>query len=643
MSMVGSGFWRDFWALFKPYWFSEEKVIARLLLFSIIALTLASVYMDVQFNAWYNLFYNTLQDKNKSEFFHQIGRFCILAAIYIVIYVYATYLNQMLQIRWRRWLTRRYLTEWMSDRTYYRMQLGASQTDNPDQRIAEDLKLFVDSTLSLSLGLLNAVVTLVAFVGILWTLSGTLEFPVGGNTYVLYGYMVWVALGYAVVGTWLAHKIGKPLIALNFNQQRYEADFRFNLVRFRENMEGVALYHGEEDEMRGFRNRFTQVFTNWWSIMRRQKNLNFFTIGYNQAAVVFPFLVGAPRFFSGAIPMGGLIQISHAFGKVQDALSWFINLYSSVAAWRATVDRLTGFHKAIAQCQEQTRNNPGIATSERRRSDSRARSRRAGSTQRAAAAIERESNHCPRFPGAGPRSVRFGQEHTVPRHRRHLALRARPHLSAARLQCTIPPAAPLFSAGHAARGRAVSEEFPILQRGRGGRYATAVGLAHLIARLDESANWAMQLSGGEQQRVAFARALLQKPAWLFLDEASSNLDDASQARLYDLLTQRLKDCTIVSIAHREELASLPPAAGDNATRTRRYASTEQTRSLSRLDGCPQRGRRCSATNTHQSRRRRWSHPSGRSLSGVLHVASCFRTHSSRAIHRSHLAARKLQT
>jgi len=556
MSMVRSGFWRDFWALFRPYWFSEEKVIARLLLVSIILLTLASVYMDVQFNAWYNLFYNTLQDKNKSEFYNQIGRFCVLAAIYIVIYVYATYLNQMLQIRWRRWLTRRYLNEWMSDRTYYRMHLSASQTDNPDQRISEDLKLFVDSTLSLSLGLLNAVVTLVPFVNILWSLSGTLEFPMGGNTYVVYGYMVWVALGYALVGTWLAHKIGKPLAGLNFNQQRFEADFRFNLVRFRENMEGVALYHGEEDEMRGLRDRFTPLYANWWAIMRRQKNLNFFTIGYNQVAVVFPFLVGAPRYFSGALPMGGLIQISHAFGKVQEALSWFINLYASLAAWRATVDRLTGFHNAVALSQEQTRNNVGIAT--------------VSSGGAATLALDHVELDLPNghpllangnltiAPGArvlvqGPsgsgkstlfRAIAgiwpFGRGRIVkPRDFNALFLPQRPYFPLGTLREAV-----LYPMG----SRSSSDE-------EVREALNAVGLAHLIARLDESANWAMQLSGGEQQRMAFARALLHQPSWLFLDEASSNLDDASQARLYELLTHRLKDCTIVSIAHREELAS----------------------------------------------------------------------------------------
>ncbi len=561
MSMVSSGFWRDFWTLFKPYWFSEERVIARLLLFSIIALTLASVYMDVQFNAWYNLFYNTLQDKNKSEFYYQLLRFCILAAIYIVIYVYSTYLNQMLQIRWRRWLTRKYLSEWMSDRTYYHMQLTGNQTDNPDQRISEDLKLFVDSTLSLSLGLLNAVVTLVAFVGILWTLSGTLEFQVGGNTYILYGYMVWVALAYAVVGTWLAHKIGRPLIGLNFNQQRFEADFRFNLVRFRENMEGVALYRGEEDEMRGFRQRFTQVFSNWWLIMRRQKNLNFFIITYNQIAVIFPFLVGAPRFFSGAIQMGGLIQISHAFSKVQEALSWVVNFYSSVhadssiATWIATVNRLTGFHSAIATSQEQMRTNPGIAavredvatalTLDHVELDLPGGQPLLSNGNLTIAQGSRMLIQGPSGSGktslfraiAGIWPFGRGRIHE-PHDFNALFLPQRPYFPLGTLREVV-----LYPKG----SRSCGEE-EVLDA------LTAVGLAHLIPRLDESANWAMQLSWGEQQRVAFARALLQKPRWLFLDEASSNLDDASQARLYDLLTQRLKDCTIVSIAHREELA-----------------------------------------------------------------------------------------
>src|SRR5215470_17325040 len=351
----------DLWALLHPYWKSDSRRSAWLLLIANIVLTLGMVYMTVLFNQWYNLFYNTLQDKAKAEFFHQIGRFCVLATIYIVIAVYRIYLNQMLQIRWRRWLTDRYLKDWLADRTYYRMQLRGDGTDNPDQRIAEDFRLFVDETLSLGLGFLNATVTLGSFVGILWVLSGPLEIPLGGATYIIYGYMVWVAIGYAIVGTWLTHKIGKPLISLNFNQQRYEADFRFNLVRFRENSEGVALYRGEEDELRGFRARFVNVVENWWAIMKRQKLLTWFTAGYAQAAVVFPFLVGAPRYFSGAIQLGGLIQISNAFGQVQGALSWFIDAYTTFASWKATVDRLTGFRNAIVVAQEESRAGVGPA------------------------------------------------------------------------------------------------------------------------------------------------------------------------------------------------------------------------------------------------------------------------------------------
>ena len=354
-------FIRDLWMLLRPYWKSEERRSAWLLLIANIALTLAMVYMTVLFNDWYNLFYNTLQDKAKDEFFRQIGRFCILATIYIVIAVYRTYLNQMLQIRWRRWLTDHYLSDWLADRNYYRMQLKGNDTDNPDQRIAEDFRLFVDECLSLGLGFLNAAVTLGSFIGILWAISGPLEVPLGGSTYVIYGYMVWVAIVYSIVGTWLTHKIGKPLIPLNFNQQKYEADFRFNLVRFRENSEGVALYHGEEDELRGFRSRFASVVDNWWAIMKRQKLLSFFTVGYSQAAVVFPFVVGAPRYFSGAIQLGGLVQISNAFGQVQGALSWFIGAYTDFASWKATVDRLTGFHKAIFLTQEESRAGVGPA------------------------------------------------------------------------------------------------------------------------------------------------------------------------------------------------------------------------------------------------------------------------------------------
>ncbi|MGH8864225.1 MAG: ABC transporter ATP-binding protein/permease, partial [Burkholderiales bacterium] len=353
-------FVRDTWGLIKPYWSSEERYSAWLLLAAVIGLTLAMVYMNVQFNSWYNEFYNALQEKNKEEFFRLMIRFGILAAIYITMAVYAFYLNQMLQIRWRRWMTDVYLKRWLAERTYYRMQLTGAPADNPDQRIAEDFKLFVDETLSLSLGFLNAVVTLGSFIGILWLLSGPFAIPYNGGEIVIPGYMVWAALVYAIGGTWMTHKIGRALIGLNFNQQRFEADFRFGLVRFRENTEGVALYGGEQDELRNFRSRFANVVDNWWRIMKRQKVLNSFVIGYNQLAVIFPFVVAGNRYFAGTIQLGGLMQISNAFGQVQGALSWFIGAYNSFASWKATADRLLGFHYAIEKAREDMQQQSGV-------------------------------------------------------------------------------------------------------------------------------------------------------------------------------------------------------------------------------------------------------------------------------------------
>jgi vitamin B12/bleomycin/antimicrobial peptide transport system ATP-binding/permease protein len=555
MFNITSAFVRDLLALLRPYWTSEERRIAWLLLIANIVLTLAMVYMTVLFNQWYNLFYNTLQDKAQAEFFHQIGRFCVLATIYIVIAVYRIYLNQMLQIRWRRWLTDRYLKDWLADRSYYRMQLKADGTDNPDQRIAEDFRLFVEETLSLGLGFLNAVVTLASFVGILWLLSGSFEIPFRGTTYVIYGYMVWVAIVYAIVGTWLTHKIGKPLISLNFNQQKYEADFRFNLVRFRENSEGVALYRGEEDELRGFRSRFASVVDNWWAIMKRQKLLTFFTVGYSQAAVVFPFVVGAPRYFSGAIQLGGLVQISNAFGQVQGALSWFIEAYTTFASWKATVDRLTGFRKAILLTQEEIRAGTGPAVvADPAIDDLELRDLELGlPTGRVLlsgidANIESGEHVLIRGPSGSGKSTLFraiagiwpfgtGQVR-LPREFHSLFLPQRPYFPIGTLRQVVSYPSP-------------SEAFSDSQM-RGALAMT--GLGHLADRLDEQHNWAQQLSGGEQQRVAIARALLQRPAWLFLDEATSALDEPSQARMYELLTEWLKEATIVSIAHRSALA-----------------------------------------------------------------------------------------
>ena len=333
--------------MISPYWTSEDRWAARGLLLGVVLLTLGMVYLTVLLNQWNNAFYSALQDKNMPAFRGQLFRVTYLITIFIFLAVYQAYLNQMLEIRWRRWLTDRYLRAWLSDGAYYRMQLQANEADNPDQRIAEDVHLLASHTLGLFTGGLRATVTLVTFVAILWGLSGSFVVEVGGAPIHVPGYMVWVAILYAIVGTWVTDWLGRPLVRLNFDRQRYEADFRFSLVRFRENTEGVALYRGEADEFRAFRQRFEDVVRNWWGIMLRQKRMTYFTSGYGLGAWIVPSIVAAPRYFRGELGLGGLMQTSQAFQQVQDALSFFVQSYKEIAAWCAVVERLAGFERAL--------------------------------------------------------------------------------------------------------------------------------------------------------------------------------------------------------------------------------------------------------------------------------------------------------
>src|SRR4029453_12484361 len=312
------------WKMIRPYWFSDDRWAAWGLLFAVVALTLGMVYLTVLLNQWNNAFYTALQDKNLVAFRGLLFRVTYLICIFIFLAVYQVYLNQMLEIRWRRWLTDRYLRAWLSDTAYYRMQLVTRETDNPDQRIAEDVGLLAAHTLALFTGGLRAIVTLVTFVAILWGLSGTFTVSLGGFSFIVPGYMVWVALLYAIGGTWMTDWLGRPLVGLNFDRQRYEADFRFSLVRFRENTEGVALYHGEGDEFRTFRERFEGGVGDWWGIMRRQKRMTYFTSGYGLGAWIVPTIAAAPRYFRGELGLGGLMQTTQAFQQVRDALSFFI-------------------------------------------------------------------------------------------------------------------------------------------------------------------------------------------------------------------------------------------------------------------------------------------------------------------------------
>ena len=357
------GFTRRVWALSAPYFRSEDKWKARGLLLAIVLLNLGAVYMLVLLNEWNRVFYDALQNKDAAVFWTQLGRFTYLAFAFIIIAVYRFYLTQLLEVRWRAWMTAHYLQRWLSDHAFYKMELARfsgsgnahGTADNPDQRIQEDINLFTTYSISLSMGLLNAVVTLVSFVGILWTLSGAFAFNFNGASYSIPGFMVWMAVLYCVIGSVITHYIGRPQIKLNFQQQQVEADFRHHMVRVREYSESIALDKGEAVERAQLDMRFAAVLANYLKLIKKQKNLVWFTNFFGQAAVVFPFIVAAPRFFSGAIQLGELIQISSAFGRVQDSLSWLVDNYSSLAAWRATTDRLTSFEDNIRAVAQQGR------------------------------------------------------------------------------------------------------------------------------------------------------------------------------------------------------------------------------------------------------------------------------------------------
>lgn len=570
-------FLRDLWVLTRPYWNSEEKWAARGLLAVVVALDLGTVFVSVEINQWQAAFFNSLENKDQVEFMRLLGVFSGLAFAFIVLAVYQLYLTQMLQIKWRRWLTERYLDDWLRARTYYRMQLLDRATDNPDQRIAEDLNGFVATTLSLSLGLLNAVVTLGSFLLILWGLSGAVTVPLGAVEIVVPGYLVWAALLYAAFGTWLAHLIGRPLVGLNFHRQRVEADFRFSLVRFRENTEAIALYGGERGEQANFMQRFAAIVENWRAIMIRQKKLTWFQSFYGQLAVIFPYVVVAPRYFSGAIPLGGLMQTGSAFGQVQSAMSWFIDAYARLADWKATVDRLIGFRAAMERTEREAIASPGIARVEHASPEFRiehvclslpdARALLAASDQTlrpgesvliTGASGSGKSTLFRALAGIWP----FGSGRiAVPAQARTLFLPQRPYLPVASLRGVL-----CFPDKDVTTGDDGLREI-----------LTVCGLAHLTGQLDEVQNWALMLSGGEQQRIAFARALLLRPDWLFLDEATSALDEPMERQMYGLLRERLPGTSIVSIGHRPALVAL---------HARRLTITRDTRGVGTLVAAP---------------------------------------------------------
>lgn len=540
---VRGQFFRRTWAMITPYWRSEEKGRAWLLLAAVIGLSLFSVAISVWINHWYKDFYNALEKKDTAAFWQLIGYFGGIAAVAILGAVYRLYLTQMLTIRWRAWLTEKHFSRWLAHKNYYQLEQGG-YTDNPDQRISEDLNNFTSGTLSLGLGLLRNVVSLVSFSIILWGVSGSIE--VFGVT--IPGYMFWCALLYAAVGSWLTHLIGRRLIGLSNQQQRFEADLRFSMVRVRENAESIALYNGEPNERQRLSTRFGKVWQNFWDIMKVSKRLTFFTAGYSQIAIIFPFIVAAPRYFTGKIELGELMQINSAFGNVQENFSWFINAYSELATWRATSDRLLSFQQAMSDNEQRT---PAIdVRPEGERlvikdlgmdlADGRHLLTDADMTVEPGQRVMLSGRS-----GSGKSTLLRAMGHLWPAGHGSIRLPATRYL--------FLPQKPYLPIGTLKAVLSYPQDDSVYAPERYAQVLETCRLPHLVNRLDEANHWQRMLSPGEQQRLAFARALLFAPRWLYMDEATSAMDEEDEATLYQALIDELPGLSIVSVGHRSSL------------------------------------------------------------------------------------------
>lgn len=543
-------FFRDVWYLTKSYWQSEEKKKAFFLLGCIIVLTLGVVYMLVLLNQWNNSFYSALQNYDAKKIFDELIHFSWLAAIYILLAVYSYYLQQTLILNWRRWLTTRFIDIWLQNKTYYNLQMFGKDTDNPDQRISEDVRQFVEMTLSFGIGILKTFCTFASFVVILYNLSGSLSFTFMGKTWTINGYMLWASLLYSVIGTYITHIVGRKLVKINFIQQKYEADFRFSMIRLRESAESVAFYRGEAQEGSVFKQRFKMLLDNFWKLVNKQKQLVFLNSGYSQIAIIFPFVVAMNRYLTKEVTLGGLMQVASAFGRVQDSLSYFVDMYSSIAQWQAVVMRLTCFGHHMHDVYQQA-----------------------------------ERFHVERFAAADVVEVNNMQINLPD---------GKPLLE--NISFTLHPGHNVLIKGVSGSGkstllRAISGIWPFVdgkiflperdklmfipQRSYlplgtlraalnypGNKPIDDTELIYLMDlcqigylkdKLDLEADWSHVLSVGEQQRLAFVRAHIQQPQWLFLDEATSALDEDTEANMYSLLQERLQQTTVVSVGHRSTL------------------------------------------------------------------------------------------
>lgn len=539
---------KDAWHLARPYWKSEERYKAIGLLSIVIICNLLFVYMTVVSNSWSNKFYDSIQRYDKVAFYRLLVKFAYIAFFYIGFQILSSYFRKFLEIRWRRWLTKHYLTEWFSKKAHYKMRFLDRSNDNPDQRISEDINSFISLFLDLTLGLISSTVSLASFVVILWHVGGVLNFAIQGHHITLPGYMVWAALVYAIIGTYILFKIGKPLINLNFMQEAYEANFRYGLVRIREYSENIAFYNGESQEKSGLVERFTNVVDNFVAIIYRSMKIGIFSIGYDQLSVVFPTLMCAPRYFAKTIQLGDLMQISSAFARVLSAMSFFMNAYTSLASWRAVMDRLYGFQSAV----EDASNLGGIFI---KPGNNYLESKNLGINLPSGKALAKEINFSL---NKGDRLLVNGRSGSG----KTTLLRViagiwpytsgeiyqKPELSSLFIsQKPYLPLGTLKAAICYPKTNDLPDDVSLIKT------LDLCNLSHLVTELHSASNWSEKLSLGEQQRIAFCRVLINAPDIVYLDEATSALDEETEAQMYQLICTTLAESVILSVGHRSTI------------------------------------------------------------------------------------------
>lgn len=543
------------WKLIKSYWQSEQKWRAYLMLAAVILFTGALVGLQVLLNLWFNYFYNALQAYDKRSAFELIAVFMFIAALFIIVSVYRYFVQQMLGLRWRRWLTHQLISHWLHNKSYYYLEVFYPGSDNPDQRIQEDIGSLVNLSLTLLVGLMSSVVTFCAFVTILWKLSGHFSISLGQfGVWHIEGYLVWAAVIYGLIGTYFTFKIGKPLPGLNFEQQRQEANFRFAAVDLRTHAEHVALYQGEKYEKGILGHLFNRVIDIWYAVILRQKLLLWFTAGYNQFSVIIPLIVALPNYFAKVFKLGGLLQSIQAFDQVRDAMLFFVTSFTTLAEWKAVGRRLITLLNHIDEIER----DAAIANKFHYQMQS--------------------QNHITtkNLTIYSPQKERLLHDVNLDFiHGHHYFIRGMSGLGKSTLvrvlagvwpygsgeifrpegkQLMYLPQNPFMPLGSLRDALLFPDQNLAVSDQEMKSLLHDCGLLELENRLHDVAPWSQQLSPGEQQRISIVRVLLQKPDWVFLDESTSALDLEYEQQMYELLKTRLPNCSLISVGHRPSLA-----------------------------------------------------------------------------------------